>query len=219
MRKEGGREGGREVLLSDKSILIPHCFFLTLPPSLPPSFLAPSNNSAWNQRWFIVHAHELSPHHLAREGRREGESTEAAAAPAATAAAIRDREMTYALTAIQEEGGREGGRGLGENESAWAYLRGYLKETNFKAPGWKERLLALAEEGREGGRVCVPLMALVAEVHEGDGDDASLEEAATLVEGLGEEWDRKRRSYWLGSVLARINRKLLREIGSPVGRG
>jgi len=152
-----------------------------------------------------VHAHELSPHHLSREGgREEGKAAE-----------IREREMTYALAAIQEEGGREGGQGLGENESAWAYLRGYLRETNFKAPGWKEKLLGLAE----GGRVCVPLVGLLAEMYEEEGHDASLEEAATLVEGLGEEWDRGRRGYWLGSVLGRINRKLLREIRTPVGRG
>ncbi|KAM3569167.1 hypothetical protein VYU27_008731 [Nannochloropsis oceanica] len=180
----------------------------------------PRNNSAWNQRWFIVHAHELSPHHLMREGGEEGGNTEA---KAVAAAAIRDREMAYAWTAIREEGGREGGRGLGENESAWAYLRGYLKETNFKAVGWKERLLALAEEGKEGGKeggsVCVPLMALAVEVHEAEGDDASLEEAVVLVESLGERWDRTRRGYWLKSVLGRINRKLLREIGTPVGRG
>jgi hypothetical protein len=163
-----------------------------------------------------VHAHELSPHHLSRQGGREGGTAEAAAAAAAE---IREREMTYALAVIQEEGGREGGQGLGENESAWAYLRGYLKETNFKAPGWKEKLLGLAEGGREGGRVCVPLMALLVEMHEEEGGDASLEEAATLVEGLGEEWDGRRRGYWLGSVLGRIHGKLLREIRTLVGRG
>ena len=72
---------------------------------------------------------------------------------------------------------------------------------------------------------CVPLLALVVEMYEKEeerggrgggrghgGGGGGLEEAAALCEVLGGEVDRTRAKYWLGSVLARINGKLVKGI-------
>uniref|UniRef100_A0A7S2R4Z8 Protein farnesyltransferase/geranylgeranyltransferase type-1 subunit alpha n=1 Tax=Rhizochromulina marina TaxID=1034831 RepID=A0A7S2R4Z8_9STRA len=132
------------------------------------------NNSAWNQRWFVVQHTEQLTHD------------------------ILTREVQFAFTWI---------RRVVKNESPWNYIRGLMRD-KASASGWRFQQFPLVEatcrelRETEDGRNCTFLLGMLYEILEsrilqGQLDEPVLEEAAALLDMLGEV-DGVRKNYWEG---------------------
>jgi len=151
----------------------------------------PRNNSAWNQRWFAVH--------------------HAASRPTQTSLDL--------VTAVQEIDYAIAGARLDPcNESPWRYLIGLVREqvynttnnnndTNTNTATAMDTLLTtcidktlsvravLQEAGRDPA-TCSNLSSALVDLLEFQASVPALEQAVVLADGLAEEYDLIRKTYW-----------------------
>jgi protein farnesyltransferase/geranylgeranyltransferase type-1 subunit alpha len=139
------------------------------------------NNSAWNQRWFVVHRGSKStpiPLEVARE------------------------EIKFSISKACLDP---------YNESAWRYFVAFVKEqlqAIGKTSEFTEFLEScqdaitdtkkiFEEESKKDGMECIHMIAAYIDILEMKGDAQSLSNAQKLAEELGDRYDTVRRTYWM----------------------
>lgn len=139
------------------------------------------NNSAWNQRWFVVH--------------RGSKST-----PIRLEVAREEIKFSISKACLDPY-----------NESAWRYFVAFVKEqlqAIGKTSEFTEFLEScqdaitdtkkiFEEESKKDGMECIHMIAAYIDILEMKGDAKSLSNAQKLAEELGDRYDTVRRTYWM----------------------
>lgn len=143
------------------------------------------NNSAWNQRFFIVTTFPIKEVPPMEEKLNKRSNIR-------LSGEILERELNFTLNAIKK---------VTRNESAWNYLRGLLDNCNeSESDGLRSKIYSCCTEMKSSGNSSPYLLSTIMDLDKEEGlrkgDTAQLQNAIQICYSLANEHDIIRKEYW-----------------------